>query len=150
MEALFGAFGIQGTMLVAQAVNFAIVLTALWYFLYKPVHKILAERQKIVAQGVEDAKNATDQLAAADEESATRLSVAEKTASEIVAQSRSVASEERTKLVHEAEVRAAQIASDAEARAHEAMARATRESEKEIARLAVLAAEKVIRKNHGG
>jgi len=150
MTQLFSAFGIQGTMLLAQAVNFAIVLTALWYLLYKPVQKILAERQKVVAQGVEDAKNAAEQLAAADANSAIRLSEAEKKADEIVAQSRVAASEERVTLVQEAETRAAQIASDAEARAHEAMARAARESEKEIARLAVLAAEKIIRNSHGG
>ena len=148
MEALFGAFGIKGSMLLAQAVNFAIVLTALWYFLYKPMHKVLAERQNVIAKGVEDAHKAEEKLAAADEESAMRVTTAEKTAEEIVAQSRAAASEERTKTVREAEERAAQIARDADARAAEAMARATRESDKEIARLAVLAAEKVIRAKH--
>ena len=148
MEALFGAFGIKGSMLLAQVVNFAIVLTALWYFLYKPMHKVLAERQNVIAKGVEDAHTAGEKLAAADEESATRIGTAEKTAEEIVAQSRAAANEERTKTVREAEERAAQIAKDADARALEAMARASRESDKEIARLAVLAAEKVIRAKH--
>jgi hypothetical protein len=44
----------------------------------------------------------------------------------------------------EASVRATQLERDAEARAAEVSARAKRESEKEIARLAVLAAEKVL------
>ena len=148
MEALFGAFGIKGSMLLAQAVNFAIVLTALWYFLYKPMHRVLAERQELIAKGVEDAHAAAEKLAAADEESETRVHTAEKKAEEIVAQSRAAAADERTKLVREAEERAAQIAKDADARAAEAMARASRESDKEIARLAVLAAEKVIREKH--
>ena len=45
----------------------------------------------------------------------------------------------------EAEERAKNVARDADARATEALARATRESEKEIARLAVLAAQKVLK-----
>jgi F-type H+-transporting ATPase subunit b len=145
MQALFGAFGLNVSLLIAQAVNFAVLMVALWYFLYKPINKVLEERRKKVAQGVEDANRAAEKLASADEEASHKVRGAETEAEGIVASARDAATTERTRIVHEAEARAAALQADAEARAKESAARALRESEKEVARLAILAAEKVLR-----
>ena len=147
MTALFDAFGIKGSLLLAQAVNFAIVLLALWYFLYKPIGKVLAERQQLVAKGVEDAEEAREKLAQADTEAASRVGAADVEAEGIVKSARSEAAEERAKMLRDAEARAVQVAKDADARAAETAARQRRESEKDIARLSILAAEKIIAKH---
>jgi F-type H+-transporting ATPase subunit b len=147
MTALLDAFGIKGSLLLAQAVNFGIVLVALWYFLYKPIAKILAERQQMVAQGVADAAEAQQKLAQADTEAAGRVGAADQAAEGIVKSARSEAAEERAKMLREAEARATQIRTDAESRAAEESARVRRESEKDIARLALIAAEKVLQKH---
>jgi F-type H+-transporting ATPase subunit b len=144
MAALFGAFGIKLSLLLAQAVNFGIVLIALWYFLYKPLTKMLAERQQLVAKGVEDARRAALELAHAGDKSAEIVGKADQEAEAIVKAARSEGGEVRAKMLSDAEARAAAIAHDAEARAQEEAARVRRESEKDIARLAVLAAQKVI------
>jgi F-type H+-transporting ATPase subunit b len=146
MQALLDAFGINGSLLLAQAVNFGLLLVALSYFLYKPVMKTIAERQAKVAQGVIDAERATEKLAAADTEAAERVSDAENEAEGIVTGARETASLEKIRIVKEAEARAAALAADADARAKETAAKALRESEKEVARLAVLAAEKILSK----
>ncbi len=145
MESLFAAFGIDWKLLLAQAVNFGILFVALTYLLYKPVMKTLDERRRVVAKGVEDAKLAEEKLASADHEAAEVLHTAETEAETIVGTARETATSERTRIVRDAEARAASIEKDAEARAKEDAARTLRESEKEIARLAVLAAEKVVR-----
>jgi F-type H+-transporting ATPase subunit b len=145
MQELFEAFGVDWKLLLAQAVNFGIVLVALRYFLYKPVLSMLAKRQEVVAKGVEDAKSAGEKLATADSEAQKKVSSAEESAQEIVSRARESASEEKARLLKEAEERALAIAADADARAKEVAARAERESEKEIARLAILAAEKVLK-----
>ncbi len=145
MAQLFAAFGLNIWLLLAQAANFAVLLVALWYFLYKPVIKMLDARQKKVAQGVQDAELAAEKLATADSKTAEMLSTAENEADGIVMSARETANAEKARIVKEAEVRAAALAADADARAKEAAAKSLRESEKEIARLAVLAAEKVLR-----
>jgi F-type H+-transporting ATPase subunit b len=147
MQALFAAFGLNGSLILAQAVNFGIVLIALTYFLYKPVLKVLSDRQKKVAQGVEDAERAAEKLAQADSVASQKVSTAETEAEGIVLSARETATTERARILKEAEERAAGVAADADARAHEASAKMLRESEKEIARLAVLAAEKILRKS---
>lgn len=145
MQQLLSAFGINWSLLLAQAINFAIVLVALWYFLYKPVNAMLAKRQEIIAKGVADAAHAGEIFARADSEAGVRVQAADATAEKIVAAAREAATSEKTRLLKEAEARAAAVGKDAEARAAETIVRATRESERDIARLAVLAAEKVLR-----
>lgn len=147
MDQLFAAFGIDWKLLIAQAVNFGVLFVVLTYLLYKPVLKTLEERRAKVAQGVLDAEEATNRLAGADEEATGKIQQAEEEAQQIVASARDEAGSERARLLKEAEERAAGIQTDAEARAAETAARALRESEKEIARLAILAAEKAMRKS---
>lgn len=144
MEQLLDAFGINWKLLLAQAVNFAIVLVALRYFFYKPVLAMLEKRRAAVAKGVEDAAAATAMLAGADTEVSKRVGAADVEAESIVSAAREAASAEKARLLKEAEARASAVTRDAEARAKETAAKSLRESEKEIARLAILAAEKVM------
>jgi len=144
MTELFSAFGIDWKLLLAQGVNFGIVLVALWYFLYQPVMTTLEKRREVVAKGVEDARLAGEKLAGADQAAASRVATADSEAQAIVALSRAAASAQAATALEEARARAEAVERDARARAAEETARALRESEREIARLAMLAAEKVL------
>lgn len=148
MQQLISAFGIDWHLLIAQAVNFGIVLVALWYFLYKPVIEVLEKRKAAIARGVADAERAAQMLAGADQEVAQRVKAAGDEAERIVAAARLAAHDEKEHLVAEAEARATAITTDAEMRSKEIAARAERESEKEVARLAILAAEKILKKQY--
>ncbi|MBP9816696.1 MAG: hypothetical protein KBD05_01590 [Candidatus Pacebacteria bacterium] len=144
MDALFEAFGIDWKLLIAQAVNFGVLFVALWFLLYKPVMKTLDERAKKIAQGVDDAERASEKLAGADAAAAQVVAEADAKGAEALASAREAAATERARLVKEAEARAEAIAKDADARAKEVAAKALKESEKEVARLAILAAAKVV------
>lgn len=145
MEQLFETFGIDWKLLLAQVLNFGVLFFALTWFLYKPVLKTLDERKAKIAKGIEDADRAAIAASEADEKAAEVVKGAESEAEGIVSSARDLAGTEKARLMKEAEERAAQIAADADARAKEVAAKALRDSEKEVARLAVLAAEKVLR-----
>ena len=145
MESLLDAFGIDWKLLLAQLVNFGVLLAALTWFLYKPVMKTLDERKAKIAQGVLDAERAAEAAATADADAAKVVKGAEGEAEGIVSSARDLAGAEKARIMKEAETRAAAVAADAEARAQETAAKALRDSEKEIARIAVLAAEKVLK-----
>ena len=51
-------FGIEWQLLVSQGISFAIVAVALYYFVFKPVIKVSAERQQKIEQGLKDAEEA--------------------------------------------------------------------------------------------
>ena len=148
MSALLDTFGIDWQLLLAQAVNFGVVLFALWYFLYRPVIRMLEKRREIVARGVEDAEKAGAMLASADVAVSHKLQSAETEADGVMRAARSQASTERSQIMHDAQIRAVQLAKDAEARARETTLRIHKESERDIARLALLAAEKILKASH--
>jgi F-type H+-transporting ATPase subunit b len=148
MQQLFEAFGIDGRLILAQAVNFGIVLVALRYFLYTPVMKSLDARRALVAKGVHDAEQATIILTGADVQAKETSLSAEKEAQLVLTHARNEASSEKARILGEAEARAAALSRDAELRAQENAAKMLRESEKEIARISVLAAEKVLKERH--
>lgn len=147
MGELFHAFGIEWQVLLAQAVNFGIVLAALTYFLYKPILKLLSERQEKIAKGVRDAEEAAEERGRIESEKAGIISGAQKEAESIVGRAVVEGKEERETIVGNAQVRADSIVKDAEAQAAEMKRGALAESEAEIARVAVLAAEKILRKS---
>lgn len=144
MDSLLSAFGINGELLIAQLINFGVLFAGLSYLLYKPVLKILDERSAKIAEGVRSAEEATAKAAQADTDAKATVHTAEQEAEGIVALARESAQSEKNRIVKEAEARAMALERDATARATEDAARTLRDSEKEIARLAVLAAEKVL------
>lgn len=64
---LITALGLDFRILLAQLVNFAILVFVLWRFAYKPVFNILEERRKKVNKGIEDSEEAARRLSEADE-----------------------------------------------------------------------------------
>lgn len=146
MNEVFSAFGIEWQLLLAQAVNFAIVLAALTYFLYKPVMKLLAEREEKIKKGIADAEEATALRERVLAEKSGIIASAETEAEEIVSRASEAGKRERESIVRAGEERARALLSDADARAEELKRQALRESDREIAKAAVLAAEKILRK----
>lgn len=144
MDSLLSAFGINGKLLLAQLINFGVLFAGLSYLLYRPVMKMLDERSEKIALGVKSAEEATAKAAQADTDAKATVHIASQEAEGIVALARESAQSEKNRILKEAETRAQALEADAQARATEDAARALRDSEKEIARLAVLAAEKVL------
>ncbi len=148
MSELFAAFGINWKLLLVQAFNFGLLLAALWYLLYTPVLKMIDDRRKKIAEGVQHAEAAARRLAEAKTEGEGIVGAASREAEGIVAVARSHAEEKADEIVKEAESRAGAALKDAAARAEEAKRQALKESEREIARAAMLAAEKILREKH--
>ena len=145
MSELLTVFGLDWRLLLIQAVNFGLLLTVLTYFLYKPVLKIIDERQKKIAEGVRTAERAVKQLGDAKIESEGIVGAAAREAESLAATARARADERTSEIVKAAESRAQATLKDAAKRAEEAKRQAVLESEREIARAAMLAAEKILR-----
>ncbi len=145
MGQLFTAFGIDWHLLLIQAVNFGLLLSALTYLLYKPVLRIIDERRETVAEGVRKAQAADEALASAKSEGEAMIGSAAREAEGLVLTARTRADEKANEIVKTAESRADVLLKDAQARAEEAKRLALQESSSEIARAAMLATEKLLR-----
>lgn len=144
MDQLFAAFGIDWKVLLAQSVNFGVLLVGLTYFLYKPILKLLKERQETIAKGVQDAEDAAKKVKEIDASRAETIQKAEREAEEIVGRGVSEGKTERAQIVERAQSQSDSILSDARQQADEIKRQALAQSEKEIAKTAVLAAEKIL------
>lgn len=145
MEEIFRTFGVNGELLFIQTVNFGLLLVALWYFLYRPLSRIIEERRRKIAQGVKDAETATAKLGEFERKKGELLTQATHEAEGLVAEGKSRAVEEEKRLIKEAEGKSARLLAEAAQRADDERSQLMKQTEHEIARLAMLAAEKLIR-----
>lgn len=147
MESLIEAFGIDIRLITIQVINFVVLAAVLSYFLYKPILNLLAEREAKIKQGLEDASNAKKALDGAEEEKKQILTKAQTDASEVEKRAELHAHEREAVILAEANEAAADKVRQAEARAENIKQEALKQSEAEVAKVAVLAAEKILRQS---
>lgn len=70
MQELISTFHIDIKLLVAQLINFSIVLFVLYRFAFKPLTSLMNERTKTISQGLDDAEEAKKTLLMAEDEKA--------------------------------------------------------------------------------
>lgn len=78
------ALGLNAPYLVAQILNFTILLLIMNFWVYKPVVDLLEKRKNTIAQGLEDARIAGEARANAETEAEKVLSDAQSKASEVM------------------------------------------------------------------
>lgn len=84
-------FGFDPVLLVAQIVNFLIVLFVLKKFLYKPILTLLKNRKDTIEEGLKKAEEASVRLEEAIKEEKTILKIAQTQAKKVVEEARSEA-----------------------------------------------------------
>ncbi len=139
------AFGINWKLLLIQGVNFGLLLAILYRYLYKPLFAMLDKRQAQIAEGLKDAEASSKERAELAESKDAILQSARQEGGKIVDDLRKEGTEEGRNIVKEAQEKSQSLLSDAKQKAEEEKAFILRESEKEVAKMAVLAAEKILR-----
>jgi F-type H+-transporting ATPase subunit b len=89
------ALGISGLALLAQIVNFVIILFLLNRLAVGPITRILAERRERIEQGLKDAEQARADRERAEQERLNALQEARREANDILARAQKVAQETR-------------------------------------------------------
>lgn len=140
----FSALGISVPLLVAQIVNFAVLLFILRLTLYKPVLRMLDERRQRIAEGLNAAEIARQEAASAQANIQAQLEAARKESQEIVANAQAIATrieaESREQAAREREAALERARNEIELERDRAIA----ELRREFAAITVAAAEKVI------
>ena len=138
------ALGFNLPGLIAQLVNFTILMVVLRLFLYRPFMRILDERKQRIAEGIEKAEQAASAASASESESARLIEEARAEARDFVARAQESAQELRTEL----ETRARQDAEQIVSRARDEIAlerdQAIQLLRGEFADLTIRAAERVV------
>ena len=101
-------------MLVAQAVNFGILLVVLTLFVYRPLMKAMEERRKKIELGVKGGELAEQIISEAEEGKQQKLREADKEAVAIIAKAEKEAGARGNELLAQAAKKSAAVLSEAE------------------------------------
>jgi F-type H+-transporting ATPase subunit b len=149
MAAIFldiGALGFNLPALVAQLINFLLLLIIFRLLLYKPLLNMLDQRKKRIEEGIQASDEAKRRLAETEQETAQEMDKARQEGQALIAQAQQAANRLREEETQRARAEAEQLIE--RARGEIALERdaAIAELRREFAGLAVTAAERVIRK----
>ncbi len=136
--------GISIGYLISQIVNFSLLVFILYLLLYKPVLRMLHERQSRIAKSLADVDAARESASKAQQEYDRRIAEAQRKAQEIVGQSAQQGEQVAAEIRADAQREADAIRERARQEAAEEKARILAEVQNQIATLSVLAAERVL------
>ncbi len=136
--------GISLPMLLAQIVNFLILLGLLYLVAYKPIMRMLDERSRKIKESMEQTEFIKEQAAQAEEEFEKRIEAAAKEGQEVVARAARTGEELRQKAQQQARQEGEALINRARTEIQRERDEAIDELRKEVADLTILAAEKVI------
>lgn len=128
--------GIEPTLLLAQIVNFAIVVAVLSKLLYRPILTMLEKRKKEIEEGVRLTTKAREDEVKLEEKKERMLAMARKEAQEILEEARKQAKLEEHDIIASAhkDVEALMVkAKEDTARMREEMEKSVRDSAVELA-----------------
>jgi F-type H+-transporting ATPase subunit b len=88
-------FGVDWKLMLAQVVNFAIVVFVLWRFAIKPVLANMEKRNQEIEQGLKDAEQSTQKLVESDREIRKSMQASQEKAMAIIMQAKKDAEQEK-------------------------------------------------------
>lgn len=138
------ALGISLGYLIVQILNFAILFVVLKEWVYKPLLKTLEKRRQTIAQGLEDARIASEARAHAEEEAEKIKADAQAEASKIVREATERAESVAKDIKSAAEAEAAKIREDALSDIEDERNRMLGDLRGQIAALAIAGAQKLV------
>ncbi|SRR6056297_1463177 len=141
---LFNALGLDPQILIAQLVNFAVLVFVLYKFAYNPILNFLKQRKEKIKQGVEYADQAEKELEEARQEKKGIIKEAKKEAMTITEKAKEEGEEKRKKIVDNAKEEVGQIINQEKEKIRAEKAESLKEAKKEVADMVVLALEKVL------
>src|SRR4030095_2556035 len=130
-------FGVDWPHLISQIISFAIVCLLLFRFAYRPILKVLEERQQLIAQGLANSEQIKAELASIEKQREDVMAQANAQAPQFISESRDASARLREQETQKAAAAAEQIiikAHEASAQDHERMLADLR---REVGRLVV-------------
>ena len=139
--------GVTWSTLVAQIINFVILLGLLYLVAYKPILRMFDERSRRIKESMEQTDTIREQAARADEDVKKRVEEAGKEGQEVISRAMRTGEEARQKIQQEARQEAEAILDRARLEIQRERDEAVDELRQEFADLTIEAAGKVIEKS---
>lgn len=144
MESIITDFHVDLYALIAQLVNFSIVVAVLYFFAFKPIVKMMTERSNKIAQGLKDAENSRLQLDNAEIEAQFLLKGARRQADLIIAEANNQAIENQSSILLKTKEQVQAVFNKEKENIENELAKTLLSLKRDTALLAVSMAEKIL------
>ncbi|MFA6355380.1 MAG: F0F1 ATP synthase subunit B [Candidatus Paceibacterota bacterium] len=144
MDSLITTFHIDWKIIIAQAINFGIVLSVLYFFALKPLKQLMSEREEKITKGVTDAKENAEMLLNTKKEYDQVLANARIEANTIFQEGKKEAEEKKKVMVENASLEVEQMIISGKKVLENEKIKMVEEAKSEIVSLVVRATEKLL------
>ncbi len=144
MNSLIQALGLDLKILLAQFINFSVLIFVLWRFAYKPVFNILEERRKKIAKGIQDSEEAEIKLQEAENHKKEIITEARREANLIIEEAKLKAETRYQEIVGRSKEDVRGVIAEEKSKIETEKNLAIIEIKKRIAELTILAVEKIL------
>jgi F-type H+-transporting ATPase subunit b len=136
--------GVNVPLLITQLISFLILLSALYFLLFKRIIKMLDDRAKAVKESMDQAESVKTQSARAEEEVKKQIQIASQKGQELIAQATKTSDEIRANAQNLAKQDSEVLIEKAKQAIKAERDSAVGELKQEFAELTILAASKVV------
>ena len=147
MAEIFKSFGIEWKILIWQVINFGLLFAALSYFFYKPVKKLMSEREGKIADSLKNAENLEKKSKELEVEFKKKMTEQRMEIEEMHKKAKSAGDELRKELKAKAESESSRVIEEARKTANQEKAEILKSLEDEVKGLAITLASKVLERN---
>jgi len=147
MDELIHKLGINWKLLIAQAVNFTIVLIVLYKYVYKPVLKMLQNRENKISKSLKDAEQVEENLKKSKIERENQIALGRKQGEKIIEQMRFQAEQLKIQTLEQSKKEANAIIKEAKNNIKLERAQMVEEAKNELGELILLASQKVTKQS---
>lgn len=144
MDSLISTFHLDVGLFIAQLVNFSIVFMVLYWFAFKPLVKIMADRSAKIDQSLKDAAEIGKRLTLTTQEREAVIVAAKKQANLIIEEADKRGEERRSELLKQAKEDIGQVINNEKVKLLREKAETLKEIKKEVAELVILTVEKLL------
>lgn len=139
-----GMLGINLRIFIAQLINFTVVLLVLWKWAYRPIVKILEERQEKIEKGVKQAEESQRRLLEIEKEHKSIINAANNEVVHLMEDARAAADGRRKVLLDKAKEEVKAVVAQGKLQLIAQKEQMIRDAREEIAQIAVEAARKIL------
>jgi len=147
MDELVKTFHIDWKLLIAQIINFGIVLAVLWFFALKPLMKLMNKRSQDIEKSLQDAKEVERKLREAEETKGKVILEAKQESQIILERTAKEAEKIREEKLLETRQEVEKIVQKTKADLLLEKEKMVREAKEEVGGLIIAASSKIIGKN---
>ncbi len=144
MDSLISTFHLDGKLLIAQIINFAIVFLVLYFLVFKPLFAVMGDRTKTIDKSLQEAREIEERLEKTKAEQKAIIKQAKVEAADLLAEAERQAEERKQALVMEAKEEIGELMNREKAKMQTEKAETLREIRTEVADMIKVSWEKIL------